>query len=375
MILIINTCNLWRGGGIQVALSFIKELIDIPENEYHIFLGANIISQINSKEFPENFHLYYIQYSPSSLTHGLSIINKLRKLEDSIKPDCVYTVFGPSYWTPRSPHLLGFAQGYYLYPESPFFDRISMSHKLKINLLKRIHRILFIRNAGHYCVETEDAKEKLSSFLSKKKENIDVISNTYHSAFNPQLNGDLILPSKRSNEIRLITISSFYQHKNLEIIKDVITELKNKSRLNFIFILTIDFSTFEKIFKEFKENIVNMGPVPIDLCPKLYHECDFLFLPTLIEIFSASYPEAMKMKKPILTSDLSFAHEICGDAAEYFNPLNPVDIADKIILLTNSTSRQMELIEKGEKRLEHFVTPKIRALKLLEICEKLSERH
>jgi glycosyltransferase involved in cell wall biosynthesis len=308
------------------------------------------------------------------MRHGIGVINQLRKLEYRIKPDCVFTVFGPSYWTPEAPHLLGFAQGYYLYPESPFFGRINLSDRIKINLLKIIHRFFFKRNADHYCVETEDAKEKLALFLSKNKENIEVISNTYHSAFNVHLNGDLILLPKRCDEIRLITISSFYMHKNLEIIKDVITELKNKSTLKFIFILTIDFSTFEKIFKEFKENIINMGPVPIDLCPKLYHECDFLFLPTLVEIFSASYPEAMKMKKPILTSDLSFAHDICGDAAEYFNPLDPVNIANKIILLTSSKNRQMELIEKGEKRLQHFVTPKIRALKVLEICEKLSER-
>ena len=371
MILLINTSNLKKGGGIQVALSFIKEIIRFPENEYHIFIGCNILSQINEKEYPGNFHFYYIQNSPFSLKHGIGIINRLRKLEDKIKPDCVFSVFGPSYWTPKSPHLLGYAQGYYLYPESPFFKRITLSNKIKINLLKIVHRFFFRRNAKHYYVESEDAKLRLSSFLCKSKDNIHVVSNTYHSVFNLQLNGRSILPQKKNNEIRLVTISSYYPHKNLEIITDVVPFLKQKSTTKFIFILTIDHKIFENKFKAFKENIINLGPIPIDLCPKVYRESDILFLPSLVEIFTGSYPEAMKMKKPILTSDLSFAHEICGDAAEFFDPLNPEKIADKIISVANNIDHQRKLIKKGEDRLLYLETPESRAEKLLSICSNI----
>ena len=114
-----------------------------------------------------------------------------------------------------------------------------------------------------------------------------------------------------------------------------------------------------------------MGPVPIDLCPKVYQECDFMFLPTLVEIFTASYPEAMKMKKPILTSDLSFAHDICGAAAEYFDPLDPEDISNKVFNLANNKDRQKELIQEGDIQLSFFETPQSRARKLLTICNDL----
>ncbi len=43
-------------------------------------------------------------------------------------------------------------------------------------------------------------------------------------------------------------------------------------------------------------------------------------MPTLLECFSASYLEAMYMKKIIFTSDLPFAHTVCKDAAFYFAP-------------------------------------------------------
>jgi glycosyltransferase involved in cell wall biosynthesis len=81
----------------------------------------------------------------------------------------------------------------------------------------------------------------------------------------------------------------------------------------------------------------------------------------------------MKMKKPILTSDLSFAYSICGDAAEYFDPFDPEDIANKIIFLVNNINRQKELIQKGEERLQDFETPDSRAKKLLEICYKIGK--
>ena len=71
------------------------------------------------------------------------------------------------------------------------------------------------------------------------------------------------------------------------------------------------------------------------IAPMCTAQSDAMLLPTMLECFSASYPEAMVMKKPVLTSDLSFARSICGNAAIYFNPFDPADIADKIIGLVN----------------------------------------
>ncbi len=373
MILIINASILRKGGVVQVALSFIQECSSFNENEYHVFMSPIIASQINEKEYPGNFHFYTIRNTPSSLLHAIGSINQLKKLEGEIKPDCVFSVFGPSYWTPKSPHLLGFALCKYIYPESPFFNRIGLILKLKINFLKILHSYFFKKNADYFYVETEDAKQRLSHLLRISEDNIYAFSNTHHSVFNLKTNGRIILPQKNKNEIRLVTISSYYLHKNLEIITKVIPLLKQKCSIKFLFILTIDNNIFLSKFHGFESSIVNLGPIPLYSCPGVYEESDFLFLPTLIEVFTATYPEAMKMKKPILTSDLSFAHDICGEAALYFDPLDPEDIADKIILLANNKDLQMKLVQKGEERLQYFETAESRARKLLQICDKISK--
>jgi glycosyltransferase involved in cell wall biosynthesis len=94
-------------------------------------------------------------------------------------------------------------------------------------------------------------------------------------------------------------------------------------------------------------------------------------LPTLLEVFSASYPESMKMKKPILTSNYSFAKDVCKDAVLYFNPLDANDIVEKIEMIYKDENLYKELIKKGSERLRFFETAKSRAEKYIKIMEKL----
>ncbi|MGF1670524.1 MAG: glycosyltransferase, partial [Balneolaceae bacterium] len=98
---------------------------------------------------------------------------------------------------------------------------------------------------------------------------------------------------------------------------------------------------------------------------------DALFMPTLLECFSASYAEAMAMEKPILTSDLGFARTVCEDAALYFNPVDAKDISEKIRDLVKNRPLQQQLAVNGKKRLSDFSDAEDRAIKYLEICKQL----
>ncbi len=166
----------------------------------------------------------------------------------------------------------------------------------------------------------------------------------------------------------LLTISANYSHKNLEIIPKVIKYLKRKYEdFKFRFVLTLEPDALNLGVNSIQENIEFIGRVDIKECPGLYKQSDFMFLPTLLECFSASYPEAMKMKVPILTSDLPFARSICGEAAEYFNPLSAESIGDKIYNLSKDKERQQELKSNGRNQLTKFDTFDTRARKYIEI--------
>lgn len=374
--IIINTSNLYKGGGVQVGYSFINECIKFTDNEYHIFLCRKLSEQIDIDKFEDNFHFYTIPNPPSYFSKkGLKTIRILSKLEDRIAPDCVFSIFGPSYWTPKSPHILGFAIPHFIYPDSPFYQIISKSDKLKWKIHKIAKRYFFKKNAPFFHVETEDVRKRLADYLKANIENIYTVSNTYNSEYtNKNRDNTLILP-KNSGDFRIVCISAYYTHKNLEILNKVVPLLIKEGLKNIKFILTIENHFFEKIFTPIaKTQIINIGPIDIKKCPRLYSECDASFLPTLLECFSANYPESMIIRKPILTSDLSFAREVCGNAALYFDPLSETDIVDKIREIYTNKELYNKLIKEGEKRVKTYPNAEKRAENYLNICQKISKR-
>jgi len=70
--------------------------------------------------------------------------------------------------------------------------------------------------------------------------------------------------------------------------------------------------------------------VDMSSVPALYASVDGMILPTLLESFSGTYVEAMHYGVPVFTSDRDFARDVCGDAAYYFDPLNPKGILDTV---------------------------------------------
>lgn len=85
MRIIINTSNLNKGGGIQVAFSFISECIKFSRNEYYVFLCEKLAEQINPALYPANFHFYIIQGAPSVTPKGLVVKKKTNNLREANK--------------------------------------------------------------------------------------------------------------------------------------------------------------------------------------------------------------------------------------------------------------------------------------------------
>ena len=376
MKILINTSNLYVGGGVQVALSFINELINLQEdNKYFIFLSPVIDKQIDKSRFENNFEFWLIPNSPSKLKTRKKVLEILNQLELDIDPDIVFTLFGPSYWKPKAKHLIGFADGWVYNPQSVVYKKLPFFKRLQMRLLSLYKQYYLKKDGDYFVLETEDAKKRFSKVLAIKSNKIFVVGNTYSSVYDDinsldQKNKNYIyLPQKEDKEFRFVYIAHNHINKNIEILNEVIPLLND---LHVKFVLTLDQTSFDTMFTdEIKKKIINLGPIKHHSCPSVYEQCDALFAPTLLETFSAAYPEAMKMGKPILTSNYSFATDICQDAAIYFDPLNPEDIVKKIQTLIKNKTLQKELITKGKNRLEKFETASSRAKKYLDICEKI----
>ena len=375
MKILINTASTFKGGGLQVATSFIEDCKEHPENEYHIILGFMLAKSINKDQFPGNFFFYEINYRPATKVFSFrSHDSFFKKLEAAVKPDVVFTTTGPAYWRPKAPHVVGYNLPHHVYPESPYLKQVNLYRKIRWKAKKIIAKYFFKRDADLIVVQTEDVNKRLRKLLGK--ENVITVSNTYNTYFNnPEINASL-LPEKLTGEYRMLTLSAWYAHKNLGIIPKVIDCFPEKERDRVKFILTLPAGIYEaEIPANYRKHIINVGPVKIAAAPSLYKECDAMFLPTLLECFSASYAEAMVMNKPIITSDMGFAKTVCEDAAIYFDPVNPADIAAKILLVMNDATLQAELVEKGEHRLNYFGTSAQRTKEYLDICRKAFDEY
>ena len=64
--------------------------------------------------------------------------------------------------------------------------------------------------------------------------------------------------------------------------------------------------------------------------------------------------EAMACGAPILSSDIEPMPEICQDAAIYFDPFNPQDIAEKIQTVLSNNILLQELKQRSLERVNLF---------------------
>lgn len=379
MKIIINTSTLSASGVTQVTTSFLNECKQFTDNFYYVFLSDTVEKQIRKEDFPGNFFFYSFNAHPLYGLSGYRVRKRQRLLEREIDPDVVFSVFGPSWWTPKAPHLQGYAYPHYVYPKSPLFAKLSSIQRLKIWFLKKIHLYALNKNGDFFVSETNDVTSRLKKLLKNSKNNFYTVGNTCSAFFYDFLDkgpNAAVLPQKMKNEFRFLSLCTYHLHKNLEILNKVIPLLNSRLPENQIkFVLTIDDNNFNKKFSEqAKQSIINVGRVSVQKCPQLFSECDALFLPTLLECFSANYPEAMIMHKPILTSSLSFATTVCDDAGLYFNPLDEYDIVDKIIEIYQNKDLCELLVKNGEKRLADFPKAAERAKKYLTICKEIYEQ-
>ena len=245
MRILINTASTFKGGGIQVAKSFIEECINFSGHQYYVVLGESLAKMIDVKKFPENFSFFKAPFRPATVVFKLRSHNYFFKdIEKKWKPDIVFTTSGPSYWRPKAPHLMGYNLPHYIYPESPYFGIIPLKRKLWWTGMKIYARYVFKRDADALVVQTNDVNDRLKKFLNRSE--VYTVYNTINAHYLKYTKVPDKLPVKKPNEFRLLTLSAWYPHKNLSIIPKVSKELKHRG-YDIKFVVTLPKADFNKL--------------------------------------------------------------------------------------------------------------------------------
>ena len=358
---LINCSNLKAGGGIQVAQSLLEQAKRFKKHCF-IFVLTDKIHKLedNDSENTKTF-VYSIKNTFTSLFLGRDAY--LDKMVANEKVDAVLTVFGPSRWQPKVPHLCGFARAQLVLTDSPYYKRLAWKEKL----LYRLWTWQFKKSSDTFYTENKYISDMIPNLLGKKVK-VHTVSNYYNQVFDmPETWRKHPLPE--FDGTTSLSVSSYYPHKNFEIFVDAARVLKCKHPdFRFRFVLTFDDNQMA-VPEDLKEHFLFIGRVDVSECPDLYRQADIMVMPTLLECFTATYPEAMRMNIPIVTTDMEFARGLCEDAACYYSAVDAKACADAIYKVSTDKEYASMLVKNGKEQLKKFDNYEQRADKLIGILE------
>lgn len=368
---LINASNLKAGGGLQVADSICGQLNRFSQHKFVVVLSSYLDKTKERIIDYENVTVYNYNIPNTFRTIVLGRDQYLDQLVEKHNIDAVMTVFGPSRWKPRVPHLSGFALPQLVIPESPFFKRMGVFERMKWFFWCAFRKWSFKRSADFFWTENQYISKRLAILM--KTNNVFTVSNYYNQIFDDGGKWSRSSTLPIFDGITCLSVSTYTSHKNFEIIEEVVRCLRQKyPSFNIRLVLTYDDNEMN-VSEDVKKNILFVGKKDISEIPFLYEHSDIMFMPTLLECFTATYPESMRMGVPIITTDMEFAKGLCGDAACYYSAVDPVAAAEAIYRVATDKEYAAQLVANGKEQLKKFDNYEQRANKLIKILEEITD--
>lgn len=280
----------------------------------------------------------------------------LPKIINYWKPDVILNMANRALPSTNSPQLLLLHDAHLFYTSKYYAGESKLRKFLKVYQRMRLNKDL--RRISFLLVQTSTAAKRVSQLYDYDKE-ITKLPN----ALSNQINTNKIfeIPAKYKkfqSYSKFFYLTRYYPHKNIELIVEAFEKFPNRLKKNRVFITISEdqHKLAKKLLMRIRkanleERIINLGPLKQDKIGGYFQHCDALLMPSTLESFSGTYLEAMAFKKPIITSDLDFAKEICGDAAIYFNPWSSEDLCEAIERFENDRELNSRLVKNGINRL------------------------
>lgn len=102
------------------------------------------------------------------------------------------------------------------------------------------------------------------------------------------------------------------------------------------------------------ERVTFLGHCDVERLRELYRACALFVFPSTVETFGNPLLEAMACGAPVLCSNTTAIPEVAGDAAAYFSPTDPQELADQIRRLLADDGARARLSAAGLARAAGF---------------------
>ena len=340
------------GGVIDFKRSVARALNEVASEfscELYISYSADDFGDLSKFEKIKFISLPYI---PKKAVDKIKFYE--RDLERILRSNDIDVVvnFGDIPARTRSFQIFYFDWPYAVYNDWSLWSKMRLNDLLSKSL-KRIYFSITRNRPNRFIAQTQTMKRRLSQYVPEPKiEVIDVGFNASERDVNQEADFS-------SSGRDFIYPTAIYPHKNIYILADAAARLKKHSVVC-TFVLTFDGTegreegnfvslVNERRLEDYFEFTGRLSR--IDLVRRM-QQARAIIMPTLIETYGLPYLEAQVLKKAMLTSDRDFARELFGEAAVYFDPLDPEDVAQAVRRVIEDPVLKERLEEASARNLE-----------------------
>jgi len=255
---------------------------------------------------------------------------------------------------------------------APFSDELLRSYplskrKLRFLVLRKLYPFFAARSDANIFI-SRDGLETLQSFMRLESGKSRVIYHGRNKLFKPvpaDIAADFVRTQYGIDGNFILYVSNIARYKKqsdvvkaYHILRSRIAETGKSVRLVLAGIM-VEPSYYREVLAladrlDIEDEIMYLGQVPQDHLPHLYSAASVFVFASICENCPNILIEAMACSAPIVSSNPGPMPEICGDAALYFNPTDPADIADKIWQVLTDEQIRQNLIRNALENVKRF---------------------
>lgn len=359
MRILVNTISTKKisGGAFQISQNFLLKSLEHRDIEWY-YITSQDLDEVIGLQFNDIRNIrYFVFPTQPDFKHTYEKVKRqIRQLELQIKPDVVYSVAAPSYFTFEATEVMRFTNPLVTHPNKYSKSTQTWKERIKTWLYCK-NQIRLMKKAHFFITQTETTKQGILRITGEHENHVRVVNNVLPAAFKNMDNTPIV----EDDWINIACVGNPVPHKNFDILPDVLNELKRLGIKNVRFHTTIPLdhplnNKLEKRLVELgmMENWRNHGRVSQKELGAMYQRCQLCFLPTLLEVFSASTVEAMYFNLPIVATDFPFNTEVLADGCLYYGPKNAKEAAQQFAKLIQDKVLQDKLKAKMAIQLAKY---------------------
>jgi glycosyltransferase involved in cell wall biosynthesis len=354
--IIAHSCR--SGGGLVVTRNFLESLKNVVQNEKFliIFPAGYSYEQI---KLPLSSEVFVYRGSHSFWARVKFEFFVLPRIVDRFRPSVILGFGNTALVNPHVPQALFVHQAKVFYGEK-YYQYETLRNRLRLCFLRWQIAKSLPKTDIVFC-QTSIVSKRFSEKFDYPLEQTRVLKFPVPSELETSEIPGKTVPAKNSFDgFRVFVLTNYSAHRNPHILVPLCRRFSAKlceSKIEFITTVeSDDHPKAKKFLNDIEEYslsgfIHNVGRLSRKQVVAYYHNCQLLWLPTMLETLGIPYLEAMKTGIAIFAPDLDFARYVCGSAAIYYNPWDIDDIFRKLMLVRENERLRMDLIAEGAKEL------------------------